>query len=265
MRLHVHEAGSADGFPIVILHGLFGSGDNWLTFARDLPDDYRVLMPDLPNHGSSPHIDSADYPQMVAAVADVLSQFDRPPVVAGHSMGGKVAMHLALDHPSRVAALICYDMAPRRYDRSHDTIFAAMREIVSPDGLIHVERRSEADELLASGIPERAVRSFLLKNLGAHNGAYRWRINLPVLERDYDRILSWEPGADAVQFTGPALFVGGGLSSYLVPERDTETIRALFPAADIQMIDEAGHWIHADQRDRLIEITSAFLETVPAS
>lgn len=267
MSLYLRTTGNRDGIPLIILHGLFGSGDNWLTVARELPERYYVILPDLPNHGDSMHQSRATYPQMAQAVAEVAAQLNRPPVVAGHSMGGKVAMYRALMNPDAVAALISFDMAPRAYRHSHNPIFSGLRSLEGQDGLVHVDSRREADERLAEHIPERAIRAFLLKNLVPHEDAYRWRLNLPVLERDYQRIVGWDtPAAPAgtggsPQFSGPTLFVGGKNSDYLDPERDGGTITSLFPRARIEMIADAGHWIHADQRRRLVELTTAFLET----
>lgn len=279
ISLNVRTTGPDSGQSIVILHGLFGSGDNWASFARELPDHYRVLLPDLPNHGESPHTDRADYEAMSAAVAQLLTEIEKrdgsPPILAGHSMGAKVAMQIVLRDLVAISALIVFDMAPRRYEASHGEIFEAMRSLVGEDGLVRVDSRRGADAALAGLIPDRSVRSFLLKNLVPSDDSYRWRINLPVLERDYEQILDWpEPrrdsvateaadtnsGGTSVAYTGPTMFVGGDRSSYLVPERDRELISARFPNAEIKTIAEAGHWIHSDRREELAAVVSRFLK-----
>jgi esterase len=167
-------------------------------------------------------------------------------------MGGKVAMRLALDRPDLVGGLLVLDMAPRPYDPSHTEIIDAM--LALPVG--EVESRSDADRRLAESIPSRAVRSFLLKNLVKDDGAYRWRLNLPLLRREYDAILGWEGSGS---YDGPALFLGGTDSKYLKPRRDEELIRGYFPHAQIEMLDGAGHWIHSERPDDVAAHISGFL------
>ena len=251
MRLAAQSHGS--GETLVLLHGLFGSGDNLRGLGRAFEESFRVVYPDLPNHGDSPHAERVDYAFMARAVAELIeAERIGPVVVAGHSMGGKVAMRLALDRPELVRALVVLDMAPRRYERSHDEIMDAL--LALPTG--EVESRADADRRLGERIPSRPVRSFLLKNLVKDDGGYRWRLNLAALKENYDAILSWE--ADG-RFEGPALFVGGTQSKYLKPARDAELISGLFPDARIEMLDGAGHWIHSERPDAVRELIAGFL------
>ncbi|MFW5745813.1 MAG: alpha/beta fold hydrolase [Spirochaetota bacterium] len=248
--------GPGDVPALVMLHGLFGSGDNLRGLGRAFEDRFTVVYPDLPNHGDSPHSDDVGYGVLAEAVATLVERGDFPRVaVAGHSMGGKVAMRLALDRPDLVAALVVLDMAPRRYEPSHGAIFDALLALPVDE----VESRADADRMLADAIPSRPVRSFLLKNLVKEDGAYRWRLNLPVLKREYVTILGWE-GEGA--FEGPALFVGGAKSKYLDPARDDDLVRAHFPQARIEMLDGAGHWIHSERPDDVRRLMSDFLATV---
>lgn len=252
MSLAFHTFG--DGHPIILLHGLFGSGDNLRILGRGLESRYRVLVPDLPNHGNSPHIDSSTH----GALADEIEQFMHEesvanPILAGHSIGGKLAMLIALRHPERFPALISIDMAPRRYEASHLEIMAGMRDLA----LDTIGSRRDADQLLAGAVPDADVRAFLLKNLVRDGEHFRWRLNLAAVAADYDALLGWEPPHTI--YPQPALFVGGEHSRYLQAERDTETIAEQFPAAQIEIIADAGHWLHAEKPDELLLIMNRFL------
>jgi len=249
-----------DGRPIVLLHGLFGSGDNLRILARGLESRYRVLLPDLPNHGNSPHINSCTHEAMVEAVEDFIhDQSLVDPILAGHSVGGKLAMMISLRHPERVPALISIDIAPRRFQASHLEIIAAMRELP----LDSIGGRGDADRALAEAVPDPAVRAFFLKNLVRDGERFRWRLNLDAVAADYDALLGWQsPGTT---YDGPTLFVGGEHSRYLQAERDTSAIRHLFPAARIHMIPDAGHWLHADKPGELLAIMNRFLSGLDAS
>lgn len=249
-------SGPADVPALVMLHGLFGSGDNLRGLGRPFEDRFTVIYPDLPNHGDSPHSDDVGYGVLAEAVATLVEDSGLARVaVAGHSMGGKVAMRLALDRPDLVAALVVLDMAPRRYEPSHGAIFDAMLALPVDE----VDSRADADRMLADAIPSRPVRSFLLKNLVKDDGSYRWRLNLPVLRREYATILGWEGEGT---YEGPALFVGGTKSKYLDPERDEELVHAHFPHARIEMLDGAGHWIHSERPNDVRSLMSDFLATV---
>ena len=244
------------GELLVFLHGLFGSGDNLRGVGRAFEADYTVLYPDLPNHGGSPHTNTFDYGLLGRAVADAVAAHGSGPcLLVGHSMGGKVAMRLALEQPQLIRALAVLDMAPRTYDRSHIEIMDALLGLP----LAEIESRADADRRLAQEIPSSAVRSFLLKNLVREAGAWRWRLNLPVLRRDYDSVLGWDGEGT---YEGPVLFIGGSASKYVKPDRDLELIRGHFPRARIEMIPDAGHWIHSERPDEVRTLLATFLEQV---
>lgn len=250
------SASHGSGEPIVFLHGLFGSGENLRGLGRAFEDRFTAHYPDLPNHGDSPHSDRADYGTASAALAATLrSTGATPATLVGHSMGGKVAMRTALDSPELVRALVVLDMAPRPYDPSHHEIIDAMLALPVDE----VESRADADRRLAEAIPSKPVRSFLLKNLVKTDDRYRWRLNLPVIRREYESILGWEGSG---RYEGPALFVGGSDSKYLKPTRDAELINRLFPRARIEMLDGAGHWIHSERPDEVRELVAGFLASL---
>jgi esterase len=258
LKLNVHRFGSGPQF--VLLHGLFGAGENLRSVARALQDEYEVILPDLPNHGESPHTENATYSVMVDSVTELLAsltqQGEERVILGGHSMGGKVAMQVALEQSGLIRGLVALDIAPRSYEPSHIELMDALLGL----DLDSVESRGDADKALEAAIPSGPVRSFLLTNLVKEDNRYRWRINLPALKRDYQNILSWQ---GIGQYAGPSLFLGGDRSKYLKPDRDRERIQSHFPEATVSVIKDAGHWIHADQRDQVVEHLRSFLASLP--
>jgi len=249
-----------EGPPLLILHGLYGSGSNWGSHAKWLAEHFRVILPDLRNHGRSPHHPDMSYP---AQAADLLALLDRLDIdqalVLGHSMGGKAAMTLALRHPRRVRALVAADIAPVSYrdqDHGHDCIIQALRALPVAD----VCSRDEADRLLAEAIPEKMVRQFLLTNLQRVGDRYAWRIPLDILADQLPAIQDF-PALEG-SYQGPALFVHGADSDY-VTEANIPRIRALFPAARIAAVAGAGHWLHVQQPAGFAAQVRTFLEQIP--
>jgi esterase len=244
------------GHPLTILHGLFGAGGNWHTMSRSVFADLRhVVVPDLRNHGQSPHSSRMDYESMASDVEEVWDRLNLPASdVVGHSMGGKVAMQLALTLPDRVSRLVVVDIAPRSYPPRHVDIIEALRGARPADKA----SRSEVENALSLYIPNHAVRQFLLKNLRrTTTGSYEWMVSLDDIEASYDRISG---GLSALStYDGPALFIRGGLSDY-IQDDDYEVIRAYFPAAEVATIPKASHWVHADAKDAFAELVSEFLQ-----
>lgn len=240
---------------LAILHGLFGSARNWATIAQRLAVDRKVIVFDLRNHGNSPWADTMSYPEMAEDVRAALHRrrYHRYALL-GHSMGGKAAMTAALSHPSEVERLIVVDIAPVPYRPRHLSLVQAMRRL----DLTTVTRRGEADARLASAITDRAERGFLLQNLVFGDGPPRWRLNLDAIERDMPNLVGWTDPAEAPAYPGPALFVAGDQSDYV--RRETETaIRRLFPSARVARIENAGHWVHAEQPDAFVQTVQPFL------
>lgn len=234
--------------PLVIVHGLLGSSRNWQTVARDLTTRYDVYLIDLRNHGGSPWTDGMDYPDMAADIAGWLDErgFDRVHLV-GHSMGGKTAMRFALDHPERLRSLTIVDIAPRDYEYHHRSEFAAMLAL----DLSTITDRREADTALSAGVPEWAMRQFLLTNLGRRaDGSFGWEINLPVLAARLPSISSNPMGPGEV-YAGRTAFVVGGKSTFVRPEDRDEIIRR-FPGARILDMPESGHNPHIDDKNGFV-------------
>lgn len=250
MKLHYQELGS--GETVVILHGLFGSGDNWLAPARELSHTCHVVLPDVPNHGDSPHGTSMQYPVMASEVAAFLADFGDVHLV-GHSMGGKIAMALALDFPERVRSLSVVDICPVRYEPSHTRILEGMRAVgdAAPD------RRADADSILSEYVPDRGVRAFLLKSYDSRS--LRWKLNVPLIQSDYEHILDWPyDGSSAI--AAPTMLLYGGKSPYASDDARV-AMRSL--ASDLQehCIAEAGHWVHAEFPEQTVRVLQEFLNT----
>lgn len=227
--------------PLIIAHGLFGSGRNWGVIARRLSETRPVLAVDMRNHGDSPRAGSHSYRDLANDLAEVIAAHGGRADVLGHSMGGKAAMALALIHPQRVARLVVADIAPVAYGHSQSHLIAAMRSL----DLTGLSARSEADRRLAAAIAEPGLRAFLLQSLELKEQPPRWRLNLDVLEAEMPKIVGWPPDL-AGRFDGPALFLSGALSDYVRPEHRAQ-ILSLFPAARFARIPGAGHWLHADK------------------
>ncbi len=256
VKLHYREYGNPiTGKPaLVLLHGLFGSAINWHTIAKQLADEHHVVVPDLRNHGQSPHDDDVSYPSMAGDVLELLDELRiEQACLVGHSMGAKVAMCLALEHGERVAGLVSVDMAPVRYPDHFSEIFAALESLPLSD----IEDRRQADELLADSLESPMLRGYLLQNLEKKDGRWRWRMNLPALSAGRQTLFDFpECGT---QYLGPALFIYGGNSDYVKPEY-SPAIHQYFPYARERAIAGAGHWVYAEQPDTFIDVLTGFFQ-----
>lgn len=242
------------GQPIVILHGIFGSSDNWLTQARILSEHYRVLSLDLRNHGQSFHDDQFDYPVMVSDLEAFIDEHQlRDPIVIGHSMGGKVVMNFALAHPEKLQKLIVVDIAPKPYNLEHYVILEGLKAVP----IQTLTSRQEADAALTPFVPEPDVRQFLLKNLQRKpEGGFTWKINLPVIDKNLGNIgldLHY-PGT----FEKPTLFIRGARSKY-VKDEDMTRIRQVFPNVMLETLD-TGHWVQAEKPKEFVELVMKWLK-----
>lgn len=252
MHLHFRQYGA--GPPLLLLHGLFGSLNNWHSVGRSLADTFSVFAVDLRNHGSSPHDPTMTYAAMSGDIEEFITAhgFTRVDLL-GHSMGGKVAMQLCAASAGMVNRVIVVDIAPRRYDPGHDEILDALAAFRPGD----YADREGADAGLAQFVSAPAVRQFLVANLVRNpSGGYRWRMHVPALLESYERLL--EPVHLAVPFPRPALFIRGERSAY-VTSTDEPLIRSFFPLAEIRTVPNAGHWVHADNPAGFRTIVREFL------
>lgn len=237
--------------PVLIIHGLYGSGRNWGVIAKRLSDRGPVLAVDQRNHGDSFWSDSHSYHDMAADLADVISAYGGPMDVVGHSMGGKAAMVLALTRPELVERLIVADIAPVAYTHSQIQFIEAMRAV----DLRQVEKRSDASEQLAAHVEDPTLQAFFTQSLDVK--AKRWKLNLDALAAEMPKILGF-PEIDG-QFDKPTLVLSGALSEYVMPEARPR-IKELFPKARFAKIPGAGHWLHAEKPREFEASVRAFLD-----
>ncbi|MBP6795605.1 MAG: alpha/beta fold hydrolase [Saprospiraceae bacterium] len=252
MVLHYRSLGQ--GKPLVILHGLFGSGDNWHSFAKSISGQYQVIMMDIRNHGLSTHTPDFNYELISEDIADTLRSMEISSCyLMGHSMGGKAAAYFTLKYPEWVEKLIVLDIALKEYPPHHQRYFDAM---LSMD-LVATTNRMDADQWLQQYIDDTMVRQFILKNLvRTDEGQFRWRFHLASLYQHYHEInISIENNHP---FTNPVLFIKGEKSNYILPD-DMTGIKNCFPLAILETVPGAGHWVHADKPAELKELVLQFL------
>lgn len=252
-----------DGARVVFLHGLFGQGKNFTTIAKALVPQFQSLLVDLPNHGRSAWTDEVGYVDLADRVADFLrAEFAAagPVHVVGHSMGGKVAMVLALRHPELVDRLVVADIAPRHSESAgqFEHLLGALQSL----DLDRLTRRSDADEQLRPLVPDDAVRGFLLQNLRSGPEGFRWQANLDLL-RDSLIPIAGFPQIDTT-FDHPVLWLAGERSDYIT-DADRPEMRRLFPRLTTVVIKDAGHWLHADQPAAFISALRVFLSAASRS
>lgn len=248
---------TTDAPPLLIVPGLFGSARNWNAIARRLAENRQVIALDMRNHGDSFRHDDHSYDAMARDLAGVIDAHGGVADVLGHSMGGKAAMMLALTQPDRVCRLIVADMAPRSYGHAdhHQALIDAMLALRIDD----LRSRSEADRRLEKDVRDPGTRAFLLQSLALREGPVHWKLNLEVLRAALPDIVNWPARTEGMQFDKPALFLSGAHSAYVRPQ-DHGRILALFPQARFRIVDNAGHWLHADQPRQVEAEISAFLK-----
>ena len=243
MALNLACESTGSGPPLVVLHGLFGSSGNWRGIARELATTHTVHCADLRNHGASPWADSMGYVEMADDVLQLIAKLrlDRPAVM-GHSMGGKTAMALALRHPAQVGRLIVVDIAPLSYADTLTPFAEAMR---SAD-VFAAASRTEVQRRLQHAVPDRGVVPFLMQNLVTRNDHFDWRLNLLGIGAAMPQLCTFPSALLGARFTGPLKVIAGANSDY-VAQHDGSSFRPMFADIEVEVIDDAGHWVHADQ------------------
>ncbi|MBK5279795.1 MAG: alpha/beta fold hydrolase [Bacteroidia bacterium] len=251
MNLYFRTSGQ--GKPLVILHGLFGSSDNWFTLAKTFSLHFKVYLIDMRNHGQSPHSEDFNYKLLAEDLEEFLeNNAIEKPFIIGHSMGGKAAMNLAVKRPDMVSKLIVVDIVPKSYPVHHDHILEGLDAIQ----LEKLSSRSDADQFLSRHIPEAEVRQFLLKNLTRKpEGGFEWKINLKAIHNHIEEIGEGMqyPG----KFEGPTLFIKGGRSNYF-SNGDEELIKSIFTNATFSTLD-SGHWVQAEKPVEFADSVMNFL------
>lgn len=252
-RMKLFHRVSGQGAPLIVLHGLFGSSDNWFTHAKTLAQHYEVWLVDQRNHGQSFHHPQFDYRYLTEDLAAFVREHRiQRPFLLGHSMGGKTAMNFALKNPAQVRGLVVVDIMPKPYPVHHDHVLEGLQTV----DLAALQSRTEADQQLAKFIPEADVRQFLLKNLARDaEGKFIWRINLAAIDANIEAI-----GAGVLYdgtYTGPTLFINGTRSNYYRPG-DELLANRLFPAATWASLD-TGHWVQAERPREFADEVLRFL------
>ena len=253
LALAFEEYGEASAPALIILHGFFASSRNWRQIARKLSELYHVYVLDMRNHGDSIHSSTMDYPSMAADIELFLDTRQLTSAhILGHSMGGKVAMWLALSNPKCINKLIVADIAPVSYRHSFDNLIQALKQLP----LEQLTNRKQADSLLSGPIPESSFRQFLLQNLILKQGKYQWRIDLDIFANTADNIIAFPDTSTLSAYPDKVLFLAGETSNYI----GKESVSNLFPNAEIKTIAKAGHWLHAEQPDAFCAAVNTFLD-----
>ncbi len=253
MKLNYKEFGEGEQV-LIIIHGLFGSLDNWLTLAKDFAKKQRVFLVDQRNHGKSPHSDDFTYQLMADDLKEFITDQNLSKVsVLGHSMGGKTAMLFSTLYPELLEKLIIVDIGPKYYPPHHKVIINALTRL----DLTSLKSRGDADKQMALAIHHFGIRQFLLKNLTRNESkAFEWRINLPVIVKHINNVGEGLPSSSS--FNGSSLFVRGDKSDYILDE-DIEPIQQQFTNSQLITIQGAGHWVHAEQPEALHNAITNFL------
>lgn len=251
-----YDESSQSRISIVLLHGFLGSATNWHSVARRLSKSHPVIVPDLRNHGQSPHAEEMTYAAMAADLEALLKEEDlREVILVGHSMGGKLAMEYALRHPNQVKKLVVVDIAPVRYRHGFDEVFKALRAV----DLERVENRRDADAMMQAHLETEGLRQFLLQNLVKQETGWSWRIDPEILAAAVPQVQATPPSLEGGRYEGPTLFVHGADSDY-VSEGFKPVIRRHFPQATFDAIANAGHWVYAEQPADFMHSLETFLE-----
>jgi esterase len=251
MLLHYKEIG--EGKPLVILHGLFGTSDNWQTHAKKLGEYYHVILVDQRNHGHSPWSEDFTYEHLADDLERLILHLGIDLfTLIGHSMGGKTAMYYSQKYPTRLEKMVIVDIGIKQYPMHHNEIIKGIKSL----DLATISSRSAAEQAMIPFVDSYGVRQFLLKNLyWVEKGKLAWRMNVDVLEREMEEILAPIPN---IEVWTPTLFLRGAMSNYILDE-DWDAIEEIFPDATLETIENAGHWVHSEQPDEFIEKVLGFI------
>ncbi len=250
--IHLNHKRLGSGTPLIVLHGLFGSLDNWMSLGRQFAEQHDVFLVDQRNHGQSGHTDEFNYDLLADDLLHFMQEHSiSNPILLGHSMGGKTVMNFALRNPNLAEKIIVVDAAPKKYPVHHQTIIQGLKAL----DFSHINNRKQVDEVLSEYIPEMGVRQFLGKSIyWKTQEELALRFNLEALSNHIESISGWDLNAsnDII----PALFIRGGRSNYIL--ENESSIAAHFGNAKVQTIPEAGHWVHAEKPAQLLEMVLAF-------
>jgi len=253
MNLHYEKYGDHSQ-KLIILHGLFGSADNWTSIGKQLSRRFTVFLIDQRNHGKSPHDPLWNYDTMAHDLKEFILKHEIDnPIIIGHSMGGKTAMKFACTYPTLLKQLIVVDISPKHYPVHHKTIIEGLQSVAKQK----VESRKQADQILQKYIPELPVRQFLIKNLLREDTSMRWRMNLDVIDTNIENV--GEALLEDESTTTPTLFIRGSISDYIL-DTDETLITKHFPKSTLETVNNAGHWLHAEQPKTFLTLVEKFTE-----
>ncbi|MBK9291291.1 MAG: alpha/beta fold hydrolase [Bacteroidetes bacterium] len=261
MKLFFRRYGDTGAQPLIILHGLFGLSDNWVTFGRRIADEgFDVVIPDQRNHGNSPHSDTFNYIALTEDLDELIEDLGfEQPALLGHSMGGKVSMRYAMERPEKVKKLLVADISPRSY--GHRPQHAAIIEAMLAVDFEMVKSRSEVEAMLGTNINDLRIRQFIMKNLHwLDKDRLAWKMNLEGIRSNLHQM--FDTVETDLEFLKPTLFIRGGNSDYILPS-DYPLIRKNFPFAEIITIEGASHWVHAEAPEQFYLLASGFLTGKP--
>ena len=252
--VELHSVIQGEGRPFVILHGFLGMSDNWKTLGNKFAEaGYNIHLLDQRNHGRSPHTEEMNYEAMAGDLVHYCEAHGLKDIILlGHSMGGKVAMHVAATNPDLVYKLIIVDISPKYYPPHHDEILEGLTALDNET----FTSRGDAEDFLAKFIKNAGIRLFLLKNLYRKKDKLSLRLNLKVLKDNIERV--GEPLTTGLKYEGPTLFIKGSLSNYITKE-DEPLIHLHFPNAEILSIPGAGHWVHAEKMNEFYDAVMQFI------
>ncbi len=262
MELFFRRYGEKGDQPIIILHGLFGISDNWVSYGRRIAmEGFNVFVVDQRNHGQSPQSDNFNYLALTDDLFDFIDENEiEDPILIGHSLGGKVAMRFALENPHLIKKLVVVDITLKAYGprEHHQKIIDAMKAV----NFSNVVTRSDVEKQLEAAIPELHIRQFIMKNLHRIDKSdFEWRIYLAGLENNLDHM--FDAIETTTKFEKPTLFIKGGASDYILRE-DFDQIRYNFPNAEIITIEGASHWVHVEAMERFYQLTMGFTTGQPS-
>lgn len=251
MQLNYQQKGQ--GFPVLLIHGLFGSLSNLGLLAKHLQQrGYQVISVDTLNHGHSPRSTRMDYAHQAVSIKSLCEDLAVTQcALVGHSMGGKIAMATAQAYPELVKAFVVADIAPVSYQHSHQTVFAGLNNVQ----LDNINSRTDAEKQLSAHVKEPGVRQFLLKSLSKTSQGWAWLFDIKQLEQSYPQIIGWKAGASVNK---PCLFIKGEQSDYISSQYQT-AVSQQFPQAELKIINATGHWLHAEKPALFNRLTEQFL------
>lgn len=242
-----------EGMPLIILHGLFGSLDNWVTLGKKFAEDHQVFLIDQRNHGLSFHTDEFSYGHMAADLNQFMAEQRLTKAhLLGHSMGGKTVMSFAVEHPDKVDKLIVADIGPKFYPVHHTEIIKALYSV----DIASIQSRKAADEQLSKRISNFGIRQFLLKNLQRSDNGFQWKMNLDVIAKNIEEV--GKALNQNALFNHPTLFLRGDKSDYILDD-DFNIIHSIFTDSKIKTVSNAGHWLHAENPSEFYQYVSEFL------